>query len=288
MLGESKLPEFDWTGFIADNIVMLIYLVGVLVIIFLVWLLRKINHRVFKKIKKKHKEIHFHFLERLISAVIIIAGIVLVFAMFGGFDSIWKTLLGGTAIISAVLAFVAQDAIKDVLGGLMISIYRPFELGNRIVLEDGTAGIVKDITMRHVVLQGVDSQVLVIPNSKLNAMKLINYSYQVGYRSAQFNFNVAYGTDVELAMSVIKNAIMSSEYSIPGLMIDGERQYADVYFMAYEDSSLRLTTTVFYEPGNRTEVVTSDINVRVNQALAEHHIEIPFQYVNVITKQENA
>ena len=53
---------------------------------------------------------------------ILISGTILALSGFGGLGSVWKTFLGGTAIISAVLAFAAQDVIKDVLGGLMISI----------------------------------------------------------------------------------------------------------------------------------------------------------------------
>ena len=55
--------------------------------------------------------------------------------------------------------------------------------------------------------------------------------------------------------------------------------------MAYQDSSLKLSTTVYYEPVTPSEVLISDVNLRVNEALKENGIEIPYNYINVIEHQ---
>ncbi len=251
-----------------------------------IWGLLRLNRYIFKRIQKKHNGLQIVYFEKISGAIILIGGVILVFSIIGGIENVWKTLLGGTAIISAVLIFAAQDVVKDTVAGLMISINKPFEIGNRIELEDGTAGIVKDMTMRHVVLLGLDTQYYVIPNSKLNAMKLKNYSYHVETRSANFNFYVAYTTDVKQAMRVIKDAIISSEYSIPGKQTAHGADYAEIYFMSFEESSLRMATTVYFNSDTPSEILISDINLRVNQALADNGIEIPYNYINVIQKSE--
>ena len=258
----------------------------IILILIVMWVVVRVNRKLFREFQKKQGGLHLRFFERISTAVILVIGVILIFSIFGGVGSIWKSLLGGTAIISAVLAVAAQDAIRDILAGFMISLYKPFEIDNRIMLEDGTAGIVKDITMRHVVLLIMDTQYLVIPNSKLNQMYIRNFSYHAGHRSALFQFRIAYGSDVERAMEVIKEAVMESEYSIPGRVKDGEQQYSPVYFMAYEESSLRMETTVYYEVTSPSEVVISDINRRVNHALKENGIEIPYAYINVIRKDK--
>ena len=262
---------------------LLLQAVAVIIILLLVLLLTRINHRIYKRLQDRHKSLHLHFFERVSSVFIIIIGFILAFSVFGGIGSVWKSLLGGTAILSAVLAFAAQDAIKDILAGLMISLYKPFEVGNRIVLEDGTAGIVKDITMRHVVLILMDTQCLVIPNSKLNQMSIKNFSYKMDIRSALFNFHIAYDSDVKDAMKIIRGAISESEYSV---FKPGTGDYGDVYFMEFENSSLRLATTVYYNEKSPSEVVISDINSRVNTALVNNGIEIPYEYINIIQNQD--
>ncbi len=268
-----------------ENSSWVVSLIAFILVLALTWVLTRVNHMVFKGLQKKKEGLHLLLFERITSAVILVAGTILAFSVFGGLTSVWKTLLGGTAIASAVLAFAAQDAIKDILAGLMISLYKPFEIGNRVEFEDGTVGIIKDITMRHIVVQGMDSQRVIIPNSKVNAMCVKNYSYHADHRSAPFTFHIAYGSDVEKAMAVIRQAVMDSEYTIPGKETATGPEYNPVYFTAYEDSSLRLTTTVYYEPTVATELLLTDVNLRVYKALEKNGIEIPYPYFNIVQKQ---
>ena len=123
--------------------------------------------------------------------------------------------------------------------------------------------------MRHVVLQTLDTQVVIVPNSKLNGMRIRNYSYHMNIRSNQFEFEVAYDTDVEKAISVIRQAVIDSPLTIPGKEMEDGMEYAQVYFLGYQESSLRLATTVYFEATSPSEVVISDINLRVGKALKE-------------------
>lgn len=266
-----------------DNLI--IKAVSFAAILVLVWVLCRFVRRLFNKIRERQSGIYLVFFERVVTAVIIVGGLILAFSVFGGGRSVWRTLLGGTAFLSAVLAFAAQDVIKDSVDGMMISIYKPFEIGDRIVLEDGTAGIVKDITMRHVVLQLMDTQVLVIPNSRLNEMKIRNFSWHSPFRSAHFDFHIAYDSDAKKAIEVVRNAVISSPYSVAGKRTDKGMDYAPVYFMAFEDSSLKLSTTVYYRPSTATEVLISDVNLRVSEALEKNGIEIPYPFVNIVQRK---
>lgn len=247
------------------------------------WLLTLVSARVFKSINKKHKGIHLVFFEKLIKVVLVAAVFVLAVSALDGGSSVWKTLLGGTAVISAVVAFAAQDVIKDVLAGLMISLHKPFELGDRIELEDGTAGVVLDITNRHVVLAGTDTLRTVVPNSKINAMMLTNYSFHRDCRSAKFVFPVGYDTDLGQAKAAILSTVVDSPLTIPGKTDkDGSPCYGEVYFVKFDSSALLLQTTVYYENTTPTEVLVDGINTSVREALAKAGVEIPYDYVNVV------
>ena len=261
---------------------MLLKILSVVIILGAAWGLTRVNHLIFRKTKSIRKGLQIRFFVRFLDAIIMIYGIVIAISSFGGFESVWKTMLGGTAILSAVLGFAGQDVIKDVLGGLMITIYRPFDIGSRIELESGITGIVIDITMRHVVLRGLDTQSYIVPNSKLNAMWIRNYSYQTDLRSADFSFHIAYESDVKKAMEVIETAIQESSYSVAGKHTEAGDIYAPVYFMRFEESSLLLRTTVYYSAAVSSEVIITDINLRVQNALKENGIEIPYPYINMV------
>lgn len=274
-----QLEFTGWQG-------ILLY-VGILAAALLVaWVLIRCSHLVFRRIQRERKNLKLSFFEHLTSVIIIVGVLILTLSALDSKNSVWKTLLGGTAIVSAVLAFAAQDVIKDILSGLMLSLHHPFEIGNRIELEDGTAGIVEEMTMRHVVIKEIDSLRRVIPNSRINAMTLTNYSYLSGQRAVNFRFAVGYDTDIERAKELVFDAVEGSPLSVPEKKTDGSEDYRPVYFIALADSALMLSVTVYYEPGTPTEALKDDINTRVRAALLENNIEIPYNYVTVVKKED--
>ena len=243
-----------------------------------------IEKRVISKHLIKKKSIKTRFAENFVRVVIIAIAAIWVLTSASATENFGKVLFQGTAIIGAVVGLAAQPVIGDLFAGLMISINKPFEIGDRVELDNGVSGIIIDITARHVVLRTIDTVDAIIPNSKVNACVIKNMSHNTKIRSVHFRFNVAYGTDIELAMASIRKAVEESEYTVPAWK--GKKEYGPVYFIEYADSSLVMATTVYYEPTNATEVVKSDINIRVDRALAEAGIEIPFNYMNVVLKQD--
>ena len=268
----------DWKSAVNLGIIIV---VAIAVMVLLIY----INRKCFQKLKKKHRNLHLQLLEKLINVLIVIIVGLLAFSALGGTRNVWQTLLGGTAVLSAVAAFAAQDVIRDMLAGLMISIYKPFDIGDRIELEDGTTGIVKNMTMRHVVINTIDTIKEVIPNSKLNVMQIKNYSFKADCRSVNFVFPVGYDSDPEQVKQVIAEAVNASEYSVPYRTDKaGEKVCSEVYFVGFSESALEMSVTVYYHDTVPTEAVKDDINTRVKKALSENGIEIPYNYLNIIRK----
>ena len=256
-------------------------IIGIAIAVLVAWVLLKLNKYFFRKRQEKNNGLYLMFFKRVIDVVIVVGCVIVTISSFIGLESIWNTILGGTAITTAVLTFVAQDTIKDVLGGLMISISKPFEVGNRIELEDGIVGIVEDMTPRHVVLVGMDTLRHVVPNSKLNTMRIINYSYHREDRAITFRFSVGYDSDMELVKKLIAKEIEDSPFTKPILQKDGTEAYSPVRFMEFADSALIMCVTVYYTSSNSTECVKDDINTRVREALVANNIEIPYQHITV-------
>ena len=273
--------DFGW------RVIFAVILVGVAIL--MMWLLTRLNKHFFRRLRKKQERgsIHLKFFERFINVVIVIAIIILAISAFTGANTLWKTVLGGTAVVSAVLAFAAQDVIKDILAGLMISVNKPFEIGDRVIMDDGRAGIIEDITMRHVVIRVIDTVREVIPNSKINAMVLENYSYHTTTRSIHFRFPVGYKSDVDFAKRVVEEAVEASPLTVPGKPSPDGAQYGRAYFLEFTDSALILGVTVYYDPSHPTEVVKDEVNTAVRRALLDHGIEIPYNYVNVVVNDES-
>ncbi len=277
----SQAPKYRVQIVIFTAIIVIIILVAY---IFFCMLLVKINKKLFKKvIEKNGNSISYQFMEKCITIAIIV--IMVIIPLAG--DALNESLLGSTAVIAAVVGLAANDTIKDMFAGLQISIYKPFDVGSRVMLEDGRTGIVEKLTLRHVVLCLIDTTRLIVPNSKANSMAIVNYSYlDTVPRSLEFRYNISYDSDIELAKKIIRETICDCELTLNEDKYDEKIPNSrSVYFLEMSGSSLVLGATVYYEHTIRTEVVKDEVNTRVFEALKQNNIEIPYSYMNVVMKE---
>ena len=270
---------FDTTTTLGQVVELAIYAVIAAVVTTIVLLVY--GKFVKNKLKEKNN-LTVRFTQNIIRAVIVIVAVIWVLVSSTATTDIGKVLFQGTAILGAVFGLAAQPVLGDFFSGIAITLNRPFEIGDWIELENGTVGVVADITPRHVVLRSLGTVDIIVPNSKINALMIKDTSFKK-LRSTKMEFNVAYGTDVEKASEVIKNAVTASELTVPAK----DEEYGPVFFEAFADSSLVLSTVVYYKQSTSGLEVKTDVNKRVNNAFAEAGIEIPFNYVNVVMKKED-
>ena len=253
---------------------------SILVAVIIVFILLKFEKKIAARMIKKFDGINARFTEKLIRFLIIFIATMAVIMGNKITQSFGSSLFQGTAVLAAIAGVAAQPILSNMFCGFMISTTKPFNIGDRIELDDGTAGIVKDITIRHVVLQGIDTLKIVIPNSEINNRRITNLSHMTRTRSIHFRYQVGLNTNADDAKRIIREAIEESPHSVPR---DGE-DYSPVYFLNFTDNGLMMATTVYYEPTSPTEAVKDDINSRVKRALEANHIEIPYNYVTVVEK----
>ena len=248
-----------------------------------VFILLKLEKKIAGRWIRKYDGINARFAERVIRFVIIFIAAMWVILSNNITKSFGNSLFQGTAVIAAIAGFAAKPVLSDMFCGFMLSTTKPFNIGDRIELDDGTAGIVKDITIRHVVLQGIDTLRIIIPNSEINSKRITNLSRDQTNRSIHFRFQVGLHSDIEQVKEVIGRAIAQSPHSIPR---DNE-EYSPVYLINYLPNGLEMAATVYYEPTSPTEVVKDDVNSRVKKALDAAGIEIPYSYMNVIMNDKS-
>ena len=269
---------FDTTTTLGQIVELLIYAVIAVIVTTIILL---IYGKFVKNRLKAKNNLTIRFTQNIIRVVIILIAVIWVLVSSTATTDIGKVLFQGTAILGAVFGLAAQPVLGDFFSGIAITLNRPFEIGDWIELENGTAGVVADITPRHVVLRSLGTVEIIVPNSKINALMLKDTSFKK-LRSVKMEFNVAYGTDVDKASEIIKNEIINSELTVPAK----NDEYSDVFFEAFADSSLVLTTIVYFKQSTSGLAVKTDVNKRVNDAFIKEGIEIPFNYVNVVMQKD--
>ncbi len=284
---DSLIETMGYTGvFWGAFLTVVILLIAILIYIAVGVSLIKANRKLFKRVRnKKGNSVSYQFIERVIE----IGLIVLLFVIPLGGDRIAQSLLGSTAVIAAIVGLAANDVIKDTFAGLQISIYKPFDVGSRVEFDNGMVGIVEQLTLRHIVLAGLDSTRYIIPNSKANTMTLVNYSYGNVPRSLALKFPIAYSSDINKAKQVMTDTICDCTLTLNEKKTDEKNPNSrSVYFLELNDSALIMGATVLYPSNIRTEVVKDEINTLVFNAFKENGIEVPYNYLNVVVQDANA
>lgn len=244
----------------------------------LYWILRLIK-------KKQGKNIHVRFTSQFIMVALVVSAGINIIGILDSSINTMSTILRSSALVIAIVGFAAQPAILDLISGYLISVNKPFEIGDRIVIEGQGPGIVEDITLRHTVLRIYDDIRIIVPNSVLNGKIVQNTSYKNGNMKIHLRFLVSYDTDVEKASEIIRDCVVASPYTLGVVTNNIQEDSRQVYFLEFAGSALVLETTIDIRRNSSTYEAVTDVNKRVIKAFEKYGIEIPYDYINVMERQ---
>ena len=286
----NYLAAFLETRLNADDGVSLVIaaIAAIVLTILIVSVLIHLNRVFFRKLIRRN-ELHLKYAYSLLNFMIIIFGVVLIGIFFGAGNSLARILLGTSGLVVAILGFAAQSALGDVIAGFMMGISRPFRLGDRITLEEnGISGTVRDMTIRHTVIHRFDGLYVVVPNSVMNKAIIHNNSYKGELTGSYLEFAISYGSDIRKAMQIIHNAVVSCRYAVEYVGDNPENKRAAVYVTDFGNSAVMLRTTVWAKNSDENFLACSSIRETVKREFDRQGVEIPFNYLNVVMREQNA
>ena len=109
------------------------------------------------------------------------------------------------AIIGAAsfaVGMALQGSLSNFAAGVLLLIFRPIKAGEYVNVA-GQEGVVQEITIFTTALLSVDNKMIVIPNSAVGSGTIINFSREEK-RRVDFNFSIAYGSDIETAKKALR------------------------------------------------------------------------------------
>jgi small-conductance mechanosensitive channel len=104
----------------------------------------------------------FRLMSNCQKAILLFIGTVLALSKLG-FDI--GALVAGLGLTSFALGFALKDAISNLVAGIMIVLYKPIKLGDKIDIT-GSKGSVVDLNLRYITVKA-DGVTHLIPNSLL-------------------------------------------------------------------------------------------------------------------------
>jgi len=112
------------------------------------------------------------------------------------------------AVIGAagfVIAFALQDTLSNFASGLMIMLYKPFDIGD-FVETSGVAGKVRSMTLVTTNVMTTDNKLMVVPNNELWGKVITNVTHS-SERRVDLVFGIGYGDDIALAERVLADVV---------------------------------------------------------------------------------
>ncbi len=163
------------------------------------------------KHSKKTERIHLKFLHNFVIALIYLIGIFISLQQIFNYNAAgFKTLLAGSGIIALTIGLAAQESIGNAINGMVISMSRPFDVGDRVHLINGKiTGYIEDITLRHTVVRTFVNSRVIVPNSVINKELIENSNYYDGKASSFVDVTITYDSDLELARKIMVDAVTS-------------------------------------------------------------------------------
>ncbi len=114
-------------------------------------------------------------------------------------------LLAGFGIAGVIVGFALQDSLSNFASGMMILIYRPYDVGD-LINAAGVTGRVSHMSLVSTTIKTLDNQRLIIPNNKIWGDTINNITVE-HQRRVDMTFGIGYSDDIDHAEAVLKSII---------------------------------------------------------------------------------
>lgn len=273
----NNIFEFEIISFSSVKVTLaniIIILVVILLARLLLWLIRK---AIFRNKPKDLYEIgNLYAVYQIIKYIVWVITIAIVLESIG--FSITVILAGSAALIVGI-GLGLQQTFNDIVSGIILLYEKSIKVGD--VLEiDGDIVRIQKIGLRTSVGLNRDEISIIIPNSNITTSKVINWSHQSKKTRFRINVGVAYGSDVNLVMKILKESAtehpeVSGKDTINARLSDFGNSSLDFQLLFYSNKIFNI------------ERIKAEIRLIILRKFKENNILIPYPQMDLHFKSSN-
>lgn len=171
---------------------LVVFIIGKIVINKLMALALK-----FKGLSKVDQTVHTFIL----SSARILLYVVLVVSIIGILGVPMASVVTVLASAGVAVGLALQGALGNIAGGIMIMVFRPFNVGNYISATGGE-GTVKSVNLFYTVLTTIDNKEITIPNGSLMNANITNFSAEP-VRRVDIEFACSKSEDIDRVQDIM-------------------------------------------------------------------------------------
>ncbi len=182
------------------------------------------------------------------------------------------SIIAGLGIGGLAFALAAQDTIKNFFGSIVLFVDKPFEMGDRIVV-DGHDGPVAEVGLRSTKIRTLEGHLVTVPNGEL-ANKTIQNIGKRPYIRRIADLTITYDTPpekIDRALEIVR-----------GILDNHEGMHPDfpprVFFNDFNAASLNIRVIYWYHPPDYWSFMafSERFNREVFQRFGEEGVDFAF------------
>ncbi len=190
-----------------------------------------------------------------------------------------SAILTGSIGIFLGIGLGLQDVFKDFFAGIVLLLERNLKVGDVIEFQgtgtnNGLVAKILRITVRTTHIETRDGNVLIIPNTKLTQENIENWSLGSDLSRFIINVGVAYGSNTEEVIRLMKQAALGH----PKVK---KSQGVDVRLSNFGDSSLDMELIFWADQSWDINTTKSEIRLEIDRLFREYGINIPFPQMDL-------
>ena len=238
---------------------------GALVILLLgLWVAKQIKKMIVKLMHRSKVD------PTLISFVASLAHVTLqVFVIIAALEKLDVKTTSFVAILGAAglaVGLALQGSLANFAAGVLMIIFKPFKVGE-VIEAGGVLGIVREIGIFTTHVDTLDNRKTIIPNAKLTADNITNYSANKT-RRVDLVAGISYGDDIDKARAAIHAALAE----VPGIL---ETPSPDILVSEMADSSVNFAVRPWCKPSDYWAVYFG-VTEAIKKRFDADDITIPF------------
>ncbi|HIY75612.1 MAG TPA: mechanosensitive ion channel [Candidatus Sphingobacterium stercorigallinarum] len=189
-----------------------------------------------------------------------------------------------TSFIAVMSAFglavgmALQGSLSNFAGGVLILLFRPFDVGDYIASDNGSSGTVERIDLLYSTIIDDEGIRVFSPNGSLANSVIKNYS-KILSRRMQFSFMITYETDIKQARTAVLQLLASDERiqtsPNPVVVVD-----------QLNETGITLTVRAWAKREIYWDV-RNEMAERITAILGDERVSFPVNMVKIVNDQDS-
>ena len=248
-----------------------------LAVILLFWFVAGFVRSVVRKAAERSdrfSELLEQFMIKISFRAVMIVGLIVALGTVGINVAALLTIIGGASFI---IAFALQDTLSNFAAGVMLLIYRPFDVGDMVEV-GGVSGKIGQVSLVSTTINTFDNKVVLVPNKNVWGQIITNSSASKE-RRIDMIFGIGYDDDSEKAKQILEQIVIDHE-----LVLDEPEPVIQLHELA--DSSVNFICRPWVKTENYWQVHW-DILKKAKSEFDQAGISFPYPQQDVHIHQVN-